>query len=297
MTKLRLALGALALIVGAVVMVVVPARPARAQMFGPNSGRGVTENIEGVTVAGKGEVAARPNLLEIDLEVVAASELTADAIVKYRDARRKIQEAFAALKLENISVGERGLLVNKKGATTSRYFFSGYEQNNRAKTEVQLSRKLVVKGTDIRKMDEEALLQLTAKLLDVAQDAGAKVGASNDFDPYYYYDYYSRRSEGLVRFVLEDFEKLQEEAYEKAIADARSRAQRLGRLSRGELGPIVAVQEVFVPGEAQPQPGGDEDEPRKRLVASKFQEMPVRVELLVRFQVHPRAEHKGPAAN
>ena len=68
-----------------------------------------------MTVAGKGEVAARPNLLEIDLEVVAASELTADAIVKYRDARRKLQEAFAALKLENITVEERGLLVNKKG--------------------------------------------------------------------------------------------------------------------------------------------------------------------------------------
>ena len=208
-----------------------------------------------MTVAGKGEVAARPNLLEIDLEVVAASELTADAIVKYRDARRKIQEAFAALKLENISVGERGLLVNKKGAMNSRYFFSGYEQNTRAKTEVQLSRKLVVKGTDIRKLDEDALLQLTAKLLDVAQDAGARVGGSNDFDLDYFYYGYPRRSEGLVRFVLEDFEKLQEEAYEKAIADARSRAQRLARLSRVELGPIVAVQEIFVPGETQHRPG------------------------------------------
>jgi uncharacterized protein YggE len=293
MNKSRLAFGALVLIGGATMTV----RPAQAQFFGPNSGRGAIENIEGVTVAGKGEVAARPNLLEIDLEVVAASELTADAIVKYRDARRKIQEAFAALKLQNISVNERGLLVNKKGATSSRYFFSGYEQNSRAKTEVQLSRKLVVKGTDIRNMDEEALLQLTAKLLDVAQDAGARVGGSSDFDPYSFYYDYSRRSEGLVRFVLDDFEKLQEEAYEKAIADAQSRARRLARLSRVELGSIVAVREIVVPGEMQHQPGGDEEEPRKRLVASKFQEIPIRVELLVRFEVHPKVESKGPAAN
>jgi hypothetical protein len=155
----------------------------------------------------------------------------------------------------------------------------------------------VVKGTDIRNMDEEALLQLTAKLLDVAQDAGARVGGSSDFDPYSFYYDYSRRSEGLVRFVLDDFEKLQEEAYEKAIADAQSRARRLARLSRVELGSIVAVREIIVPGEMQHQPGGDEEEPRKRLVASKFQEIPIRVELLVRFEVHPKVESKGPAAN
>ena len=50
----------------------------------------------------------------------------------------------------------------------------GYEPNTRAKTEVQLSRRLVVKGTDIRKLDEDAVLQLIAKLLDVAQDAGGE---------------------------------------------------------------------------------------------------------------------------
>ncbi len=131
------------------------------------------------------------------------------------------------------------------------------EPSTRAKTEVQLSRGLVVKGTDIRKMDEDALLQLTAKLLDVAQDAGARLGKGNDFDPYAYYYDMPRRHEGLVRFVLDDFEKLQEEAYEKAIADARSRAERLARLSRVELGPIVAVREIHVPGEAQ-DAGGDE---------------------------------------
>ena len=51
------------------------------------------------------------------------------------------------------------------------YFFD-YQPNTRTKTEVQLSRKLVVKASDIRKMDEESVLQLVARLLDVAQDAG-----------------------------------------------------------------------------------------------------------------------------
>src|SRR5207237_1300334 len=154
-------------------------------------------------------------------------------------------------------------------------------------------------GSEIRKMDEEALLQLTAKLLDVAQDAGARVGPQNN--PYYYYRFGMNPSSGLVRFVLEDFDKLQEEAYEKAIADARARAERLARLSRVELGPIVAIREVTVPGErnsgsnlnpywyASENSNPDDEAPRKRLESSKFQEIPVRVELLVRFEVHPKS--------
>ena len=93
------------------------------------------------------------------------------------------------------------------------------------------------------------MLQLVARLLDVAQDAGAKVGPQNNINPYYYYRWNMNSTTGLVRFVLEDFDKLQEEAYEKAIADARARAERLARLSKVELGPIVAVREIVVPGD------------------------------------------------
>jgi uncharacterized protein YggE len=265
-------------------------RPAHAQRFGMNAASSSAQgNIEGLTVAGKGAVAARPNLLEIDLEVSAAAELTADAIVKYRDARRKLQEAFAALKLANVTVEERGLLVDKKGSNNG-YYWRFYEPSARAKTEVQLSRNLVVKGTGIRKLDEEALLQLSARLLDVAQDAGARLGPANDTMPYWFYDSPPTKP-SLVRFVIDDFDKLQEDAYAKAIADARSRAERLARVSGVELGPIIAVRETFVPGERE-DPGGEDKEPRKRLVSAKFQEIPINVELLVRFEVHPKAEKK-----
>jgi uncharacterized protein len=265
---------------------------ARGQFYGPNSS-GPIENIEGFTVVGKSSVMARPNVVEIDLSVSAGSELTADAIVKYRDARRKLRDAFAALKLANVAVEERGLLVDQKGAMNNMYFFGGYQPNQRNKTEVQLSRKLVVRGSDIRKMDEDAVLQLVARLLDVAQDAGGHVGPQQeDFNPYYYR--WNQPNTGLVRFVLEDFDKLQEEAYEKAIADARARAERLARLSKVELGPIVAIREIQVPGDLQPEP--DDDRQRKRLETSKFQEIPVRVELLVRFEVITKGGGKARTA-
>src|SRR5438105_4636067 len=142
----------------------------------------------------------------------------------------------------------------------SPYYFD-YQPNARTKTEVQLSRKLVVKARGMRKLDEESVMQLVGRLLDVAQDAGAKVGAgNNNMSYYYYYRYGINNANGLVRFVLEDFDKLQDEAYEKAIADARTRAERLARLSRVELGSIVAVREIAVPGDrataADDEPAG-----------------------------------------
>ena len=160
--------------------------PARAQPFDPmGNATGQTHNIEGFTVTGKGHVAAKPNLVEIDMDVSASSELTADAIVKFRDAKKRIRDAFAALKLGNVAVEERGLLVDQKGQMQSPYWFD-YQPNTRNRTEVQLSRRLVVRATEIRKMDEESVLQLVGRLLDVAQDAGAHVGPQVNMYAYYY---------------------------------------------------------------------------------------------------------------
>jgi uncharacterized protein YggE len=274
MTKTIFAVVAVAISLTAMV------HPAHAQFFPQAGASAAAGNIEGFAVTGKGFVSAKPNRLEIDLEVSAASELSADAIVKYRDAKRRLQEAFAALKLNNVAVEERGLLVDQKGADFNPYFFD-YQPNRKAKVEVQLTRKLIVKCSDIRKMDEEALLQLVARLLDVAQDAGGKVGPTQNPWASYYYGYRNQQS-GLIRFILDDYDKLEEEAYAKAVADAEARAGRLARLSHVKLGSVTAVREISTP--APRETGQDDDAPpQKRLETSRFQEIPVRVELMVRF--------------
>ena len=225
-------------------------RPARAQLPGPGSG--ASQNLEGFTVAGKGAVGARPNRLEIDLEVSAASEMTSDVIVKYRDAKKRIQEAFTTLKMGNVTVEERALHVDQKGQVFNPYMMD-MPPARKGKVEVQLTRKLVIHCTNIRDLDEEALLQLVAKLLDVAQDAGAEDRRASDrFQPLLLSDATTTNSNGLVRFILDDFDALQEKAYEAAIADARSRAGRLARLSGVELGPVAGVREVLIPGEKSP---------------------------------------------
>src|SRR5262249_54978551 len=160
------------------------AYPARGQLADSSGALGGTQpNIDGFAVVGKGTAAAKPNRLEIELEVSASSELTADAIVKYRDARKRIQDAFSTLKIKDVAVEERGLLVDQKGQAFNPYYMD-MPPARKGKVEVQLRRKFVVSVSNIRSMDEEALLQLVAKLLDVAQDAGGKVGGPEG-NPYY----------------------------------------------------------------------------------------------------------------
>jgi uncharacterized protein len=263
-------------------------RAADAQWFNQMPAPAPAANIEGVTVTGRAFSAAKPNAVEIDLDVSASSELTADAIVKYRDAKKRVHDAFGALKLKNVGIEERGLLVDQKGMMQNPYMWGGMP-NTRSKTEVQLSRKLVVKASDIRSMGEDAVLQLVGKLLDVAQDSGGRIGGQNDWNPYYY-NPYQNMSRGLVRFVLEDVEKLQEAVFDKAIADARARAERLARLSNVELGPVIAVREIVVPSDRFT--ASDDELPKHRLEVGRFQEIPIRVELLVRFEIHSKGNKK-----
>lgn len=261
--------------------------PAQAQIV--ESGGG---NLDGFTVAGKGTAGAKPNRLEIDLEISAASELTADAIVKYRDAKKRLEDAFAALKLPNVAVEERALAVEQKGQMYNPYYMD-MPPARKGKVEVQLSRKLVVTCKDIRALDEESLLQLVAKLLDVAQDAGAKVGGPSDYNPYY--GRYGNSNNGLVHFILDDFDALQDKAYQAAVGDAKARAARLAKLSGVEVGRVAGVREIRVPGEAASPssfaiynyglPATEEEAPRKRIESAKFHEIPVQVELQVRFEV------------
>lgn len=259
---------------------------------------GVPQNIEGLTVIGKGVVSASPDLAEIDLDVSASAELTGDAIVKFRDAKKRVVEAFEALKLPNVTVEERGLLVDQKGNIPNPYYID-YSVAQKTKTEVQLSRKLVVKASGLRELGEDEALQLVGRLLDTAQDAGARVGSTPAENSILrsIYGIGAGGASDLVRFVLEDAGDLQEQAYEKAVNDARAKAERLARLGGFGLGPVLAVREIS----AAPAPSrasifgleiteGGKDEPvGQRLISSRFGDIPVRVDLQVRFAIQPKA--------
>ena len=252
-------------------------------------------NIEGFTVTGKGSVVAKPNRLEIDLEVSAASELTADAIVKYRDTKKRLQEAFAALKLEQRHRRGAGPARRPEGAAVQplllRHASPTAGPRWRSSSPGSSSSSAPTSARWTRKPCSSSSPSCSTSPRTPAGRSAARTTSIPITT-----DRYNQLSNGLVRFILDDYDKLEEEAYGKAIADAEARAQpareaepRQARAGHGGPRGVVAgrsgdghVRVARRRGERQ----------HKRLESSRFQEIPVRVELLVRFDVAA-----APAAN
>jgi uncharacterized protein YggE len=288
----------LAVILSAVILSTVVlltgARDAHAQIFPPNMGGG----SDGISVYGTGELSARPNMVEIDLRVAGKAELTGDALVKYRDAKKRVLEALEKLKLKGLSSEELALTIAAgSNAEQQQRMMNGMPQVP-VKTQIEVSSLLRVRLKEVRELAPEELIKTVGKLLDVAQDSGVTLGLTQNEMMYNMrLGYNNNMNNGApVRFVVADLTEVREKAYEQAVADARSRATRLAKLNQVKLGSALSVQEVLVAGDqlgngnhngqsAQPNAGDDDDEPR--IASTTLSAIPVQVKLLVRFAIQP----------
>jgi uncharacterized protein YggE len=252
---------------------------------------------DGITVYGTGDLSTRPNWVEIDLNLSGKAELTADALVKYRDAKKRVIEALEKLNVKNLSMDERGLTVSAG---------TPLEQQQRAmngmpqvptKTQIEVASVLRVRVKDVRDLPPEDLIKTVGRLLDAAQDTGVSIGpsAAEVMRNMRYGNYTNNTS--AVRFVVADLAAIREKAYEQAVADARSRAARLAKLNQLKLGAAMSVQEVQVAGDQQapvssnvqygvnpPSPPA-EDAGEPRLTSNNLSGINVQVKLLVRFAI------------
>lgn len=254
---------------------------------------------DGITVSGTGSVAARPNLVEVDLQVVGKAELTSDALVKYRDAKKRVLDVVAKLDIENLGINERAVSITVGNSTEQQQrILNGMVQTG-GKPEVSVSSTVRLTLKNAREIEPEELIKTIGRLLDVAQDAGVNVGptAAEVMMAYRY----GRQPENAapVRFVLDDLAELREKAYEAAAADAQARAARLAKLHRTTLGPAISIHELAVGGDSPAttvvnayayaqgaQPVATETE-GPRIISSSLAEVPVQVRLMVRFGTAP----------
>lgn len=270
---------------------------AQAQVFYNGTGGGSETN--GITVSGTGETVAKPDLIEISMRAAANAELTADAIVKYRDAKRRILEGFDKLKLEHLKIEETSVsLTNHTAAEAMQMAMRGMvDTNTSAKSKVEIASSLQLRLSGIKDQTIEQVMETVGKLLDTAKDSGAEVGPSAA-DINMAWRYGRPAESALVRFVVRDLDALREQAYQEAVADAQSRAERLAKLNGIRVGEVVGVQEMQVSGDD----GGYTTNPYGQVIASQsklkekkissdsFAEIPFRVRLLVRFKIAPAEE-------
>lgn len=254
---------------------------------------GANPAAPGIAVEGSGEVKTVPDVVEINLRLVARGELTDDAVVKHRDARKRTLETFQALKLDNLKLEEKDLTLRPGNSQEmmQMMMWGGMPSSQNKRTQIEVASMLRARLTNVNKVPNEELMSTIGKLIDAAQDSGAGLGISDsDMMMRRWYGNWQQQNH-LVKFVVTNLTEIREKAYELAVSDARKRAERLARLNGVKLGSVVAIEEVETgPGQQMAsynyaQPHDDANHEPSELVADSLSSGKITVRLRVRFAI------------
>jgi uncharacterized protein YggE len=276
-----LALGALA----------IPASAQDAPLPPPAGG-------DGISVAGSGEAKGKPTAVEISAVVSGEAELAADAIVKYRDTKRRAVEALEGLKLEGLKVESGGFAISQgvDAAQQQAMMMNGNAMAGGVKQRVTVAEQITVVLGGLDRLKDEELMDTVLRVLDTGRDGGLQIGPPQPRNYYEVQMMYNsgRANDGkLVAFVIADPEALRDAAYKAAMADARRRAERLAALAGVKLGRIVSVRDQGAGAPMTVQMPGMAGQPvaeAGRLSSGVFSEIPVRVNLSVQFEIAGAAD-------
>lgn len=245
----------------------------------------------GAQVSGFGQSRAKPDALQLFVHVQAVAELSDDALIKFREARQRTIDALDGLKLEQLKVIDHGVRLGNDGGGEDEQMFGNAPAV--VKPQVSVSSKLELRLLGIREKSEHEVMELTGRLIDAAKDAGASVIPIGGMS-YNRYGY-PRQTGALVQFLLTDVRTLREQAYQKAVDDARRRAERLAGLLGVRLGAALSVQEMAQPqsgnnmqfvqylGNAAMIPESDEEPDEAAVKSEHFTTVVIPVRLLVRY--------------
>ncbi len=198
----------------------------------------------GITVAGTATVKSKPTEVEIGAVVSGEAELTNDAMVKYRDAKKRAVAAIEGLKLPRLTIESTGVSVSQAIDPNAQQQMMQGRASNVGKPKVQASEsmKISIKGVD--KIAVDALMDTVMKVIDTGRDAGLQIGPPT---PMNYYQMQmmqqSGQGQGMLQFKIGDPSTQREQVYKEAMEDAKKKAQRLADLAGVKLGRIVSIQD------------------------------------------------------
>ncbi len=246
---------------------------------------------EGISVSGIGTIKARPTEVEIDGLVTGEGELANDASVKFRDSRKKAIATIENLKNPDLSIETGGADIHEAvDPAQQQRIMNGQGGGETAKSRVQISEHVKLTLKNVEKLDPEKMMDGVLKLVDSCRDSGLQIGpppATN------YYEIQQRSQNGtgdsLVIFKIADTTQLQAEAYKKAVADAREKAQRLADLAGIKLGRVLSVNDegaTATPASVTVSMNNNQEHQIVKEAASEtFGEIPITVKLQVQFEI------------
>jgi len=261
----------------------------------------VASENEGIVVRGNGSATGRPTEIEMSATLSAEAPLAADALVKFRDAKKRALAAIAGLKNSDLSIEPGGVSVGSGNtdANTQMMIMRGMAVANSPQS-VHLSETSRILLVHADKLAPDELLEKVLKIVDVAKDAGFQFGPAPATN---YWELQMRAQEGgnspTVSFKLHDSAPLRERAYKAALDDARTKAEKLAELSGAKLGRTLSVHDgataksdstsaiMNIYGFMGNQNKNDEASGEKALSGSTSGDLTLHVSLEVQFEIVP----------
>jgi uncharacterized protein YggE len=247
----------------------------------------------GITVSETGVVEAMPDVVELTATIEGNAELAGDAVLKYRDKKRKVVDSLNGLNFKGMTVVGSGPSINS-GTTVNPIAALQAGQANQPKPadRVAVNERLIVTLSGINTMSADDLVQSITRIIDVAKDAGVGMGAGPK--SLVEIQLGGGKPAALATFKLSNIDSLRQQAYEAAVKQARAKADRLAKLASVELGNIVSIQETAPAAKDDSSGGGmtaylamfgrPSSTPSEHS-SVELQKIPVKVSLSVQFDI------------
>lgn len=200
---------------------------------------------DALTIVATSVAHTKPTQVELTASVSGEAELAKDALVKYRDAKRRAIEAIGKLDIKDLTIKELGVSARVQANQQAMMAMMQGNPNPNLKPNYQFREqlRLTVKGID--KLDSAQVAELLAKVVDASRDAGLTIGPqgpSNIMEAQMMQR--GAGSSSIATFRLPDATAAKAQAYETAVKDAKARAQKLADATGVKLGAVTSVQEI-----------------------------------------------------
>jgi len=245
----------------------------------------------GITVIGTGEATTKPTAVTIVGLITAEAPLAADAVVKFRDSKRRTLEALEDAQVPGLDVEGEGFAIRSTINQQQMQLIWQGQAPQQLDAQVRVTERITIRLTGIDAPAEDALIERIMAVLDTAKEVGLTTGAALAQQNGQQIMWGQQIDTSLASFTHDDPDALKAKAYEAAIADARAQAQRLAEVAGVKLGPIVAIVEAADSQGANPitamyyygsAPTGSEDDEQ---TATSFGQLKARINLQVRFAI------------
>ena len=199
------------------------------------------EEGEGITVVGVGSVEAKPSVVELTGMVIGQGQLAGDAVTKFHGNRRRAETAFKNLNIPGLVIVEDGMsLYSSLNASQMQAMMQGMAVNNTQTQNLSVSETIKLRLTGIDKLSSQELLETIVRIVDSGKDAGVVIGNNTTPPIPGVYDR-SRARNTMATFKVTNVKKLKEDAYHKAIENAKTQAEKLAKLSGVKLGKVTSI--------------------------------------------------------